>query len=267
MEQASKAFSHLQPLYQSDALFHLSLSWQEVTEDPGLRNRKTLRKFCVVPSFNFTWNKISSLITTSHSHSHPHPRHRQLPYSCLPVLSLYPRSLALTRVVYLDLRTNDNMSYGGGYGGSRGGGGGGGGYSNGYDDYSGRYSGGDSGGRDYSTAYSSGYEYPRSRSCSLSCACMPFRCSLSLSISAHAVYFLVTCHPASCLLGVEHLLICFDSTVAPMGTLEVVATGTQTAFQVEAAMVGRPTATAEEEEVTEEQEQALVVRVVTRCRI
>lgn len=52
-----------------------------------------------------------------------------------------------------------------------------------------------------------------------------------------------------------------------MGTLEVVATGTQTAFQVEAAMVGRPTATAEEEEVTEEQEQALVVRVVTRCRI
>lgn len=55
--------------------------------------------------------------------------------------------------------------------------------------------------------------------------------------------------------------------VAPMGTLEVVATGTQTAFQVEAAMVGRPTATAEEEEVTEEQEQALVVRVVTRCRI
>ena len=96
---------------------------------------------------------------------------------------------------------------------------------------------------------------------------MPFRCSLSLSLSAHAVYFLVTYHPASCLLGVEHSLICFDSTVAPMGTLEVVATGTQTAFQVEAAMVGRPTATAEEEEVTEEQEQALVVRVVTRCRI
>lgn len=67
-------------------------------------------------------------------------------------------------------------------------------------------------------------------------------------------------------LGCEHTLICFDSTVVPTGTLEVAAMGTRTAFQVEAVTVVRPTATAEEE-ATVEEEQALAVRVVTRCRI
>lgn len=67
------------------------------------------------------------------------------------------------------------MSYGGYGGGGRGGGGG---YSNGYDDYSSLYSGGQSGRRDYSTAYSNGYDYPRSRSCSLSCPRMTLLYSL-----------------------------------------------------------------------------------------
>ena len=30
--------------------------------------------------------------------------------------------------------------------------------------------------KDYSTAYSNGYDYPRSKSCSLSCPCLAFLC-------------------------------------------------------------------------------------------
>ena len=51
-----------------------------------------------------------------------------------------------------------------------------------------------------------------------------------------------------------------------MGTLEVVAMATQTAFQTEAVTVVRPMVTAGEE-ATEGEEQVLAVQVATRCRI
>ena len=54
--------------------------------------------------------------------------------------------------------------------------------------------------------------------------------------------------------------------MAPTVTLEVAVVATQTASQMEAVTVDRPTVIAEEE-VTEEEEQALAVQVATRCRI
>ena len=53
--------------------------------------------------------------------------------------------------------------------------------------------------------------------------------------------------------------------MAPTVTLEVAATATQTASQMEAGTVVRPTVTVEEE-ATVEEEQASAVQVVTKCR-
>ena len=53
--------------------------------------------------------------------------------------------------------------------------------------------------------------------------------------------------------------------MAPTVTLEVVPTVTQMAFRTEAVTVVQPMVTAEE--VTEEEEEALVVQVATKCRI
>ena len=113
---------------------------------------------------------------------------------------------------------------------------------------------------------SSGYDYPRSRTCSLSRPRTIFQCAPS----PFAIPCLVTRylrHLAPC----YHLLIRFGDSVTPTDTLEEAATAIRTASPTEAATVVQPMATAEEvateEAATEEEGQALAVQVATRCRI
>ena len=108
--------------------------------------------------------------------------------------------------------------------------------------------------------YSSGYDYPRSRSCSLSCPRSIFQCAPS----AFAVPCLVTNYSRHLARCCDLLIRCGD-TVVPTDTLEVAATAIRTASPTEAATVVRPMATVEEV-ATEEEVQALAVQVATRCR-
>ena len=108
---------------------------------------------------------------------------------------------------------------------------------------------------------SSGYDYPRSRTCSLSRPRSIFQCAPSA--------FAVPCVVTKCLRQLAtcyHLLIRFGCLVTQTDTLEVAVTAIRTASPTEAATVVRLMATVEEA-ATEEGGQALAVQVATRCRI
>ena len=108
---------------------------------------------------------------------------------------------------------------------------------------------------------SSGYDYPRSRTCSLSRPRTIFHCTPSTFARVLAITKYLR-HLTPC----SHLLIRFGDSVTATDTLEVAATAIRTASPTEAATVVQPMATVEEV-ATEEEGQALAVQVATRCRI